>query len=88
VAFAVAVAGNLGQLRAAEGLQGAAALDRGRVQKQQIIARAGTLRGEDPDQPLDRLGKPGPPFMQRVLAWEHGEEMAKLAAGGPQEAPV
>src|SRR5260370_14593347 len=88
MAFRVAVAADLGELRAADGVERAAALDRGRVEQEQIVACAGALRGEDADQPLDCLRQPGAPLVQRVLAWQLRKQMPELAAGGAQKPAV
>jgi len=88
VALAISVAADLGKLGAAGGVERAAALDRGRVEQHKIVARARALGREHPDQPLDRVGQPPAPFVQRVLARQHGKQMAKLAASSTQEAAV
>jgi hypothetical protein len=88
VATRVAIAGDLGQLRAAGGLHRAAALDRRRVEQDEVVLAAGAAVGEDPHQPLDRLRQPGAPLVQGILARQVGEEMPELAAGGAQKAAV
>jgi hypothetical protein len=88
VAFAVAVAADIGELGATGCLDRTAALDRGRVEQYQVIARAGALGGEHADQPLDRVGKPRTPLVQRILARQVRKQMPELAAGGSQEPPV
>lgn len=88
VALRVAVAADLGKLRAAGGLERAAALERRRVEQDQVVAGARALGGEDAHQPLDRLGQPRPALVERVLAGQVVEEVAEPAAGGTQEATV
>ena len=88
MAARVAVAANVGELRAASGFDGAATLDRGRVEQQQIIAAAWALGREDTDQPLDRLRQPRPPFVQRVLAREKRKQVAELTARRSQKATI
>ncbi len=88
VATRVAVAADIGQLRAAGGLERATALDRGGVEQQEIVARAGTLRGEHPDQPLEHLGETRAALVQCVLGGQEGKEMTELPLGGAQEAPI
>src|SRR5260221_8127280 len=52
VRSAVAVVGGVTQGRAPCRLHRASALDRSRVDEQQVVVKTGTLRGEDGDQPL------------------------------------
>ena len=79
-AVRVAVAADVGQLGAARSLERAAALDRGRVEQEQVVARTGALSGEHADQRLDHLRQPGPPLVQRILARQPRKEVAELAA--------
>jgi hypothetical protein len=84
----VSISGDLRKSRAARGLHRTAALDGGRVKEQQVVICAGTLRTEDPEEPLDGCRKTHPAFMKGVLSREIGEEMPDLPAGGPKEAAV
>jgi hypothetical protein len=88
VAARVAVAADVGELRAAGGFERASALDRGRVEQQQAVARAGAAAGKDTDEPLDRLSQPAATLVQRVLAGQVGKQVTELAARGLQETPV
>jgi len=84
----IAVTGDLRKSRAPGGLDRTAALDGGGVKEKKIVIGAGTLRAEDPEQPLDGCGKTHPAFMKRVLSRKIREEMPDLPAGGPKEAAV
>jgi hypothetical protein len=88
MAFRVAVASDLGQLRAADGVERAAALDRGRVEQQHVVAGARALSGEHPNQPLDRVRQPRAPLVQSVLAWQLREQVRELAPSRPQEPAI
>src|ERR1019366_2547226 len=54
---APAVIGGVGERRALDGLTAASALDRRRVDQQQIVLEPWALTREDPQQPLDRPGE-------------------------------
>ena len=49
---------------------------------------AGALRGEDADQPLDRLGQAGPPLVESRLLGQLGEQMGQAPGGDCQETAV
>ena len=88
VALAAGVAAGVGQLRALDGLHRPAALDRGRVEQDDVIVVAGALGGEDADEPLDRLREPEPALVKAGLLRQLGEEMREALLGHGQEAPV
>src|SRR5665811_1208285 len=88
VGSAVAVAGELPEGRALGRLAAAATLHRGRVDEQQIIAGAGTLRGEVSEQPLDGAGEAAATLEVAGLTGQLREQVAELAPGDAQEAPV
>ena len=88
VAAAVAVAADVGQLRAACGVARAAALDGRGVEQDDRIVRGRAVSGVDAEQPLDRVREPCAALMQRTLAGQFREQVADLAARGTQEAPV
>src|SRR5450830_304874 len=88
VGSAVAVAGELPEGRALGRLAASRALDRGRVDEQQIVAGAGTLRGEVSEQPLDGAGEAAATLEVAGLTGQLREQVAELAPGGAQEAPV
>jgi len=88
VAARVAIAADLGELRALCRHAAPAALDRGRVEQQQVIAAAGAHAGENARQPLDRVRETGTALVEGVLARQNREEVSELSAGGAQEPGV
>jgi hypothetical protein len=88
MALAVAVAADIGELGALAGLDGVAALDRGRVEQQDVVFGAGATAGDDLAKPLDRFGQPLAALVQPVLAWQIREQVPELAAGGTQKPAV
>src|SRR5665809_44207 len=69
MALAVAVAGEVGEPRAAHGLARAAALDGRRVEQDDVVAAARALAREDADEPLDRVREPAPALVEAGLVW-------------------
>jgi hypothetical protein len=49
---------------------------------------SGRALREHAHQPLDRLGQARATLVQSVLTRQSGEQVAELAPGGPQEAPI
>jgi hypothetical protein len=88
VTLAVAVAAHLGQIGAAGRLERAAALDRRRVEQDEIVVEAGRLGRDHPAQPLDRFGQSRAALMQRILAGQLGEQVPQLPAGCSQEPAI
>ena len=88
VAAGIPIATDLGQRRASDGFERASAFDRGGIKEKDIITSSRTPRTEDPEEPLDGAGEPGPALVIGVLRGKHGKEMPDLAAGCPQKAPV
>jgi hypothetical protein len=88
VAARVAVAADLGELRALRRLTASAALHRGRVEQEQIIAAPGAHAAEDAGRPRDRLREAAAAFVEGVLARRHREEVSELTAGAAQEPTV
>src|SRR5450830_1004867 len=88
VGSAVAVAGELPEGRALGRLAAAATLHRGRVDEQQIVVVARALRGEVGEQPLDGAGEAAATLEVAGLTGQLREQVAELAPGGAQEAPV
>jgi len=74
---AVAVAGHICERRTLRGLTAAATLDRGRVDEQQLVARAGALRGEVGHEPLDRVGQTTAALEVTGLTGQLQEEMSE-----------
>ena len=88
VAPRVAIAADLGQRGAARRLQRATALDRCRVEEEEIVSISGRALREHAHEPLDCLGKSRAALVQRVLGRQEREEVPELASGGSQEAPI
>src|SRR5450759_5057432 len=88
VGSAVAVAGELPEGRALGRLAAAATLHRGRVDEQQIVVVARALRGEVGEQPLDGAGEAAATLEVAGLTGQIREQVAELAPGDAQEAPV
>ena len=85
---AVAVAGDLDERRTLRGLAAAPALDRGRVDEQQLIAAARTLRGEVGQEPLDRVRQAPATLVVAGLGGQNREEMAEALARHREEPAV
>jgi hypothetical protein len=88
VALAVAIAADVGEVGAAARLNGAATLDRSRVEQEQIVVSAGALSRHDSTQPLDRVAQPLPPLVKSVLARQPRKQVPQLPLRGPQEPPI
>jgi hypothetical protein len=88
MAGAVAVVGGNAQLRAFDGLAAACALDRGRVDQQQLILGSRAATGKHTDHPLDRLGEGSSARVVPRLAGSMEKQMSELAAGHRQKAPI
>jgi hypothetical protein len=88
VAAGVAVAADLGERGATRRLQRTTALNRSRVEQDEVVAVSGRALREHAHQPLDRLGQARATLVQSVLTRQSGEQVAELAPGGPQEAPI
>src|SRR5664280_197479 len=88
VSGAVAVAGHVREGRTLDRLPAAAALDGGRVDEQQFVARARALLREVGHEPLDRIDEATTALVVAGLAGQLREEMDEPLAGDRQEAPV
>src|SRR5579884_1939287 len=78
---AVSVVGGLGERGTLHRLTASAALDRGRVDQEQIVPVAGALAGEHAEQPLDRVRQTAPALEVGRLGRDHREQVAQPLAG-------
>jgi hypothetical protein len=88
MAAAPAIAGPLAKRRAADGLERAPALDRGRVQQHQVVVVAGAGGSKDPGQPVDRLGQRPGALVVAGLAGDAGKQMPQARPGHGEKASV
>ncbi len=88
VAGAPAVIGGIAQLRAPDGLAALRARNRGAVDQQQIVLRAGALAGEDPQQPFQRVSQPAATLEVPRLLGQLRKQMPELLTGDGEKAPV
>jgi hypothetical protein len=85
---AVAVVGSISELGTLDGLAAAGALDRGRVDQQQLIVVAGALARKHAHQPLDRVRELTAALEVTRLRGQPRKQMPKALAGALEEAPV
>src|SRR5829696_671950 len=95
VAGAVAVVGSVGQriveaagAAALDGFARACALDRGAVDEQHIVSRAGAMAGELGDQCLDRVRQRLAALVETVTVRKLGEQVPQALAGRRDEPRV
>src|SRR5215204_541773 len=85
---AAPVVGDISQCRAPCCLNRAGALDRSRVDEQEVVIEAGALAGKDADEPLDRLGQAGSSLVEAGLLGQLGKEVVQALSGDCQEAAI
>ena len=85
---AVPVIGRVGKRRAPGGLPAAPALDRGRVDEQEVVVVPGALLGEHREQPLQGVRKRAATLVVARLPRDLREEGAQILARIGEEAPV
>src|SRR5579862_21429 len=85
VAGAVAVVGGVGELAAPRRFDRAGALDRGRVDQQQVVVETGTVASEHANQRFDRVGEPLAPLVVAGPLRQDREQVAEPCPGGCEE---
>src|ERR1700722_2381189 len=88
VGGAVAVVGGVRELGASHGLTAAGALDRGRVDQEQIVVVAGAPAREHVHEPLQRLAERTAALEVRRLARDHREQVREALPRDLEEATV
>lgn len=88
VAGAVPVVADVGKGRAKSRLPASRALNRRRVDEQEIVGETGALLGKDEKEPVKDGTETAPALEVGGLRGKFGEEMAKAAAGRSQKAAV
>ena len=81
VAGAVSVLGPSGQVRAAGGVAGAAAFDRGGIDDPHVVGPQAGIGGQQPDQRGDQPGGGAQPPVVPGLAGQVAEQMPQVSAG-------
>jgi hypothetical protein len=88
MAAGVAVAADLGQSGAPDGLERPSAFDRGGIKEKKIVSGSRAPRTEDAEEPLDGLREPSSALVVGMLSGKTGKQVADLPAGRTKEAPI